>query len=89
MTDALKNNILCMIQKGIKQVEISRLFGISKSTSSRRKSLCEITAKLNGVTPVKVSRRTVQRELHAVDYFKRTVAKKLGVKEVNRKKRLQ
>ena len=28
----------------------------------RRKSLCKITAELNEVTPVKVSRSTVQRE---------------------------
>ena len=55
----------------------------------RRKSLCEITSELNEVSPVKVSKRTVQRELHAADYFKRIVAKKLGVKEVNRKKQLQ
>ena len=128
MTDAMKKNIICMIQKGIKQAEICRIFGIGKSTVSkflkrfrarktvenkkqsgrpklltvrgknalsvivkkgRRKSLCEITSELNEVSPVKVSRRTVQRELHAADYFKRTVAKKLGVKEVNRKKRLQ
>ena len=40
MTDAMTNNILCMIQKGIKQVEISRLFGISNSTPSKYLERC-------------------------------------------------
>ena len=35
MTDAMKNNILYMIQKGIKQVEISRISGICKHTLSK------------------------------------------------------
>ena len=35
MTDAMKKNIICMIQKGIKQVEICRIFGIGKSTVSK------------------------------------------------------
>lgn len=55
----------------------------------RRKTLNDITAELNSDTPVKLSRRTVQRELKRLGYNRRTVAKKLGVREVNRKKRLQ
>ena len=62
---------------------------LSVIVKCRRKNLYEITAELNKVTLVKVSLRTVQRELHAIDYFKRTVAKKLGYKEVSHKKRLQ
>jgi len=60
--------------------------------NERRKSLDEITAKFNESTPVKlfkVSRRTVQRELHSLGYKRRVVCKKMGIREVNRKKRLQ
>ena len=35
MTDAMKKNIICMIQKGIKQAEICRIFGIGKSSVSK------------------------------------------------------
>lgn len=55
----------------------------------RRKTLTEITDEYNRSLPNSVSKRTIQRELHHQQYWRRTVAKKLGVREVNRKKRLQ
>lgn len=55
----------------------------------RRESLSDITKEYNKSVPKTVSKRTIQRELHRQQYWRRTVAKKLGVREVNRKKRLQ
>ncbi|XP_062574811.1 uncharacterized protein LOC134236654 [Saccostrea cucullata] len=55
----------------------------------RRKTLTEITNEYNRSVPNSVSKRNIQRELHRQQYWRRTVAKKLGVREVNKKKRLQ
>lgn len=53
----------------------------------RRKCLSDITEEYNKSVPKTVSSRTIQRELHRQNYWRRTVAKKLGVREINRKKK--
>lgn len=53
----------------------------------RRKTLTDITGDFNRSLPKPVSCRTIQRELHRQKYWRRTVAKKMGVREVNRKKK--
>jgi transposase len=56
--------------------------------TSRRATLKDITADFNARTPVPVSRRTVQRKLHVMKYTRRSVRKKIGIREVNKKKRM-
>lgn len=55
---------------------------------NRRLHLGEISSQFNQVTPVKVSRRTVKRNLHKLGYKRCTVRKCMGIRETNRKKRL-
>jgi transposase len=55
---------------------------------SRRATLKDITAKFNERVPVAVSRRTVQRKLHFFGYTRRSVRKKIGIRTVNKKKRI-
>jgi transposase len=55
---------------------------------SRRATLKDITAEFNDCTPVAVSRRTVQRKLHFIGYTRRSVRKKIGIRTVNKKKRI-
>ena len=54
--------------------------------SSRRKSLDDITSIFNERCPRAVS-RTIQRKLHQLGYSRRRVAKTLGVREYNKKRR--
>lgn len=56
--------------------------------SNRRLSLKDITSEFNGRVPAPVSRRTVQRNLHNLGYTRRSVRKKIGIREVNKKKRV-
>ena len=56
--------------------------------TSRRATLKDITAEFNDCTPVAVSRRTVQRKLHFIGYTRRSVRKKIGIRTVNKKKRI-
>ena len=53
----------------------------------RRATLKDITSEFNR-TPVKVSRRTVQRTLHSLGYTRRSVRKSIGIRNVNKKKRI-
>ena len=55
--------------------------------SNRRKSLDDITSIFNESCPRAVSRRTIQRKLHELGYSRRRVAKTLGVREYNKKRR--
>ena len=56
--------------------------------TSRRATLKDITNEFNRRTPVKVSRRTVQRTLHSLGYTRRSVRKSIGIRNVNKKKRI-
>ena len=55
---------------------------------SCRATLKDITAEFNECVPVAVSRRTVQRKLHFFGYTRRSVRKKIGIRTVNKKKRI-
>ena len=56
--------------------------------TSRRATLNDITANFNECAPVAVYRRTVQRKLHFFGYTRRSVRKKIGIRTVNKKKRI-
>ena len=56
--------------------------------TSRRATLKDITAEFNERVPVAVSPRTVQRKLHFFGYTRRSVRKKIGIRTVNKKKRI-
>ena len=56
--------------------------------TSRRATLKDITSEFNRRTPVKVSLRTVQRTLHSLGYTRRSVRKSIGIRNVNKKKRI-
>lgn len=56
--------------------------------TSRRSSLKDITSEFNNRVPIPVSRRTIQRKLHGFGYTRRSVRKKIGIREVNKKKRM-
>ena len=68
-------------QKGDRQ-----LFRLLKR--NRRESLLDLTNAFNRVTPVKVSKRTVQRRLHSSGYKNRKIRKAITISEVNRKRRV-
>lgn len=55
--------------------------------ADRRKTLRDITAEFNTATGANCSCRTVQRKLHSLGFKRRTVRKRVIVKEVNRKLR--
>ena len=54
---------------------------------NRRKFLDDITSIFNERCPRAVSRRTIQRKLRELGYSRRRVAKTLGVREYNKKRR--
>lgn len=56
--------------------------------NARRTTLKDITADFNNSTPIKVSRRTVQRTLHFLGYTRRSSRKSIGIRNVNKKKRI-
>ena len=80
-------NIPCTGRKKIvtKRAE-NTLFRVVKM--SRRATLKDITAEFNERVPVAVSRRTVQQKLHFFGYTRRSVRKKIGIRTVNKKKRI-
>ena len=55
--------------------------------SNRRKSLDDITSIFNERCLRAVSRRPIQRKLHELGYSRKRVAKTLGVREYNKKRR--
>ena len=56
--------------------------------SNRKTPLGDLTNKFNQHRPARVSQRTAQRCLYRQGYHRRVVKKKVRVREVNRKKRL-
>lgn len=55
----------------------------------RSATISEIAGEFRASTSVNVSKSTIKRKLRQLGYSKRVVAKKMGIREVNRKKRLQ
>lgn len=55
----------------------------------RTASVAEISTEFRASTSVEVCSKTITRKLHSLGYSKHVQAKKLGIREVNRKKRLQ
>ena len=55
----------------------------------RRQNLSDLTAEFNNSVPKALSKRSVQRRLHFLNYSRRKVAKTLTISKVNRKRRIE
>ena len=53
---------------------------------NRRQTLGDLTARFNNSTPYKISKRTVQRQLHGAGFKRRVIAKPITIRSVNRAK---
>jgi transposase-like protein len=55
----------------------------------RRQNLCDLTSEFNNSAPNALSKWSVQRRLHFLNYSRRKVAKTLTISKVNRGRRIE